>query len=137
MVKTPLERFMSFVNVQGDCWLWTGGKTEAGYPQFHFEGQKVYAHRWAHEYWIGSVEDLTVDHVWSRGCTSRSCVNPAHLQAVPLKVNILRGNGWAAKNARKTHCKRGHEFTLENTARWNGGNRTCRQCQRERQRAGS
>lgn len=41
-------------------------------------------------------------------------------------------------NAQKTHCKRGHEFTLENTAIRANGRRDCREChrvqERERQR---
>lgn len=34
----------------------------------------------------------------------------------------------------RTHCKRGHEFTAENT-RWYWGERYCRACDRERARA--
>jgi WhiB family redox-sensing transcriptional regulator len=41
------------------------------------------------------------------------------LQAAP--------EGMAAINAAKTHCKRGHEFTPENT-RWSNGHRSCRAC---------
>jgi WhiB family redox-sensing transcriptional regulator len=41
------------------------------------------------------------------------------LQAVP--------EGMAAINAAKTHCKRNHEFTPENT-RWSNGHRSCRTC---------
>lgn len=33
-------------------------------------------------------------------------------------------------NAVKTHCKRGHEFTPENTAPNHGGGRRCRACRR-------
>lgn len=34
-------------------------------------------------------------------------------------------------NARKTHCKNGHEFTPENTLRNKAGNRQCRACHRD------
>ncbi len=37
-------------------------------------------------------------------------------------------------NARKTHCKRGHEFTVENTYITSDGRRNCRECQRLRRR---
>jgi len=40
----------------------------------------------------------------------------------PLK----RGNA----NAKKTHCKYGHEYTVENTYLKKGGGRECRACQR-------
>jgi len=35
--------------------------------------------------------------------------------------------GMAAINAAKTHCKRNHEFTPENT-RWSNGHRSCKTC---------
>lgn len=37
------------------------------------------------------------------------------------------------RNARKTSCKRGHEFTLENT-RFENGTRRCRACHRDLER---
>lgn len=39
----------------------------------------------------------------------------------------LEHSGMAAINAAKTHCKRSHEFTPENT-RWSNGHRSCRTC---------
>lgn len=36
-------------------------------------------------------------------------------------------SGNAAVNAAKTHCKRNHEYTPENT-RWSKGTRSCRAC---------
>lgn len=38
------------------------------------------------------------------------------------------------RNARKTHCLRGHEFTDENTYRDSKGSRQCRECTRIRHR---
>lgn len=35
-------------------------------------------------------------------------------------------------NARKTHCKNGHEFTPENIKPQSNGGRDCRQCKRDR-----
>jgi hypothetical protein len=70
---------------------------------------------------------MQLDHL----CRVRHCVNPAHLEVVTLHTNVTRGNGWAGRNARKTHCKRGHEFTPENTIPLRNGGRECRQCRRE------
>jgi hypothetical protein len=44
-----------------------------------------------------------------------------------MGVNVLRGVGAAAKNARKTHCKRGHPFDEANTY-WFGPERRHRMC---------
>jgi hypothetical protein len=49
---------------------------------------------------------------------------------------VLRGSGFAAANAAKTHCPHGHEYTPENTyvnPNPDGG-RICRTCKRQRDR---
>jgi hypothetical protein len=58
---------------------------------------------------------------------SRACCNPAHLEPVTSGQNVLRGNGYAARNARKDTCVNGHEFTTDNTIQRPGG-RGCRRC---------
>jgi hypothetical protein len=67
-------------------------------------------------------------------CPHRACVNPAHLEPVTHAVNIRRGNGLAAKAARKTHCKRGHPLSGQNLLVDSRGARQCRSCQRLRDR---
>ena len=107
-----VDRFMNKVKVSDSgCWEWTGALKPNGYGIFAIKKnciQKVFnAHRWIYEYHRGPIpEGLTIDHL----CRNRKCVNPDHLEAVSLKVNLLRGNGFSAINARKTTCKRGHVF---------------------------
>jgi hypothetical protein len=56
-------------------------------------------------------------------------VNPEHLEVVTCRENVLRGNGHAAVNARKTHCNRGHELTGSNLLIDVGTRkRRCREC---------
>jgi hypothetical protein len=87
------------------------------------------AHRYGYELQVGSVPDgLTLDHL----CRNRACVRASHLEPVTSKVNILRGEGLAAKNAAKTHCDNGHLFSEANTLR-TSIQRVCRICGAEKQ----
>lgn len=131
--RPAMERFWEKVDKRGpdECWIWTAA-TRHGYGSMGFNGKMVYSHRWLYEQAVGPIPDgLDLDHL----CRNRKCVNPAHLEPVTTRENILRGEGQCAKNARKTHCKRGHEFTPENTY-WHAstGRRRCRVCRRETSR---
>lgn len=116
------------------CWDWLGACDAAGYGRITVDGKSCYAHRVAYEALVGPIpENLTIDH----RCENRKCVNPEHLVPATHRENILRGNGIAAQNARKTHCRHGHEFTEENTycpPRGKGRWRQCRTCLRDRTR---
>ena len=65
------------------------------------------------------------------------CVNPEHLEPVTQRENALRGGGPTAVNFAKTHCKRGHELTPENTYLRpdDPRQRNCKECKRLRDRA--
>ncbi len=129
------ERFESKIDRTATCWLWLGSLTYNGYGRFSLGRGTVRAHRYAYELWVGPIpEGLTIDHVRARGCTSRACVNPEHLEAVPIGVNVLRGDGVSAVNAAKTHCIAGHSFD-EHGYTDHTGARQCRICTRERSRA--
>lgn len=124
-----LSRFLAKIDRSGDHWLWTAGLLQgSGYGRFWLHGRTQPAHRVAYEHFVGPIsDDLTIDHL----CRVRSCCNPTHLEPVPMGVNLLRGQGWAAKNARKTHCPRGHEYTPGNTRITSrSGRRVCRTCKR-------
>lgn len=127
------KRFWEKVKRDPDsgCWLWTGA-TGRGYGLFQLKGKLVIAHRFAYQRLRGAVpEELQLDHL----CRNRACCNPDHLEPVTCRENLLRSPiTQAGKNARKTHCDNGHEFTKENTYRWKG-HRQCRECNRAIQRA--
>jgi HNH endonuclease len=111
------------------CWLWTGGRYGAGYGALWSGGVQHAVHRLSYEHYVGPIPaGFQIDHVRSRGCASRLCVNPAHLEAVTQKENILRSDCPSATNARKTHCKRGHSLA---DALIIQGKRRCRTCNRE------
>lgn len=134
-------RFMSKVlaTPSSGCWLWTACIGKNGYGQIRIKGVLHLAHRLAWQAVNGQIPSgLEIDHF---ACDTRSCVNPAHLRPVTRRENILRGNGTAAWNLAKTHCKFGHEFTDGNTfnmARHKGAGRrerVCKECRRVKARA--
>lgn len=122
-----VERFWAKVDKSGPggCWLWTAWLS-GGYGRFRVGPRLVYAHRLAYELLVGPIpEGLELDHVRARGCTSKACVNPAHLEPVTHRENVLRGDSPSALLARATHCGRGHELAGPNL--WRG---QCRECRR-------
>lgn len=126
------ERLMARIAELDGCWLWTGTLNHLGYGTTSdaSTGRKhVLAHRLVYETMVGPIpEGLTLDHL----CRVRRCVNPSHLEPCTLTENLRRGESPSARNARKTHCIRGHEFTIENTYMGRGHRgeprRYCRTC---------
>lgn len=93
------------------CWVWTGALNPGGYGQIKEGGRVQNAHRLFYQLSGHHIPDgYEVDHL----CRNRWCVNPAHLEAVSKFTNFIRGNSPAARNARKTHCPRGHPLILGN-----------------------
>ena len=126
----PILRFLKKVSVdEMGCWNWTAHTDKDGYGQLGVYGKTTQSHRFIYKYYHGSIDPkLTIDHL----CRNTSCVNTDHLEQVTIQVNDLRGTGFCAVNARKTHCIRGHEFTSENTYLSASNRRHCRACQRVR-----
>jgi len=122
------KRFWSYVDKKSDdeCWIWKGSKSGCGYGYFFYHGADKGAHRMALQFKLGRpiTEGLQACH----NCNNSKCVNPSHIREDTVSSNIkdlvLAGNH---NNARKTHCKRGHEFTPANIYLYRG-KRHCRAC---------
>ena len=94
-----------------DCWEFrkysdTAGK---GYSSMTVDTLVFAPYRVAFKLWADSLDpNLCIDHL----CRNIRCLNPWHMEQVSLGMNTLRGIGAPAQNARKTHCKRGHELPV-------------------------
>ena len=130
MTDEQAVRFESQTIRTDGCWHWTGSLRN-GYGRMKAFGRFHEAHRLSYGHFVGPIPvGLELDHL----CRNRSCVNPAHLEPVTRRVNVLRGESPAADNANKTHCHKGHPLSGDNLrVRPAGGRmvRSCRTCNRE------
>ena len=121
------------------CWRWTGqhiGRLRE-YGCLWWKGKhSQLIHRVVYSELVGPIPDgLQIDHVAARGCRFKDCCNPAHLEPVTPRVNVLRGDTITAANAAKEACPAGHAYDAANTYSWDqSGGRQCRACKRERMR---
>lgn len=95
------------------CWNFQGEILRHGYGQISLGYKRYLAHMVSYLIFNGNYDrSLYIDHI----CRNRACVNPKHLRLVTPRQNALENNiGPVAANYKKTHCKYGHEFTIENT----------------------
>lgn len=124
------DRLLEKVVEQEGCWIFGGATANSGYGRIGVQGRTLQAHRASYEVFIGKIPDgLHIDHL----CNRRRCINPEHLEAVSQRENNRRAGALRVSNV--THCKRGHEFTSENTFIHAGGGRQCRTCHNWRGKA--
>jgi hypothetical protein len=124
------ERIWSKISVdESGCWVWLAYRNRGGYGCVSWEGMSRLAYRITYTELVSPVpEGLELDHL----CRVRHCVNPDHLEPVTRQTNALRGVGVGAKNAKKTHCPKGHPLSGDNLLPGDlkRGGRKCRQCHR-------
>jgi hypothetical protein len=112
--------------VSGECWIWTASCRPCGGGQVRDGSRIRYAYQVVYELLVGPVsEGLELDHL----CRNRACVNPAHLEQVTHRTNVLRGVSPTARNAAKRTCPDGHDYDVTAT-----GRRRCSVCAAAAQR---
>lgn len=119
------------LNYTSPCWLWYPDRPKK-HGSIWWQGFSYGAHRLVYSLFVETPPDeLECDHL----CVNGACVNPEHIEIVTPKVNVLRSSSPTAKNAAKTHCPQGHEYSDSNIkwekrkGRWG---RKCRTCVHER-----
>jgi hypothetical protein len=140
----PLEdRLWEKVEKTESCWNWTGAISNNGYGKIGTggrDGMDEYVHRITYRWAKGPIpEGMEIDHL----CRNRRCCNPDHLEAVPPRVNSLRGEAPNVVLYREQRCIHGHDLTPENTYYINEKGRgrvarcrTCRQAASSRWKRG-
>jgi len=117
------------------CWVWALRPRHDGYPQAKVNYRAIAAYRYSWLVYRGPIpEGLTIDHL----CRNRMCVNPAHLEPVPIAENLRRAVPYRhplAGRKNQTHCKQGHPLAGDNlVVRCKGPDRrpvrTCLTCER-------
>lgn len=120
---------------ESGCWEYTGSLNAKGYGALCRRGvlpdgkKAILAHRYAYMFLVGPIpHGLHLDHL----CRNAKCCNPAHLEPVSHRENVLRGeSGWGVRGT----CNNGHKRTRRNM-RCNAGLDgviivTCKDCQKE------
>jgi hypothetical protein len=134
-----MDRIVKGIAVSEDgCWEWQRHIDKSGYGIIWAGAWMSRVHQVAYRIVKGDVpEGLEIDHL----CRNRRCCNPHHLEAVTHAENMRRSTVVASAAAankdrfrRQTHCKRGHEFSVQNTRIYvtrGYQTRHCRACKAE------
>lgn len=111
LTESELARFWAKVDTAGECWPWTGARTEHGYGLLGLVGFTRKAHRISYFIHTGDLpEGMHVLHNCPGG-DNPACVNPAHLwlgtQADNLRDMSKKGRGPTGdRNGTRTHPER-------------------------------
>jgi hypothetical protein len=128
-MRDPFERLLDRCEWEGDCLVWQGSGPRA-YGTFWNGEKREYVHRFVYRTTVGEIPPVhEIDHVAAKGCISKRCINPEHLEPVLHAEN--------RKRARLATCRSGlHDLTNPANVRWDekGQRRGCRVCWSDRAR---
>lgn len=135
---TPvIDRLIARRTLDSDtgCWLWGGYLDKDGYGMIGIGiGGGAKTIRVHQASWLEHRGDLpTYPLVLDHECRVRRCFNPDHLKIKTQRDNVMSSpDSIPSRNASKTHCVHGHEFTELNTRITPAGARRCLKCQVDR-----
>ncbi len=125
--RQTIESVLSKVTMKDGCWSSSGSHTKDGYANIGWQGRTQPLARVLYEHFIGPIPvGLELDHKCNKG--HLGCCNPYHCKPETKYDNMIRGNGFSARNKRKTHCNKGHLLTGSNLKYELNGARRCKEC---------
>ena len=114
--ETWLTRVRAYTEInESGCWLWRGTVNHKGYGITYYRGRgQNCVHRLM--YMVTHGVELAREQFVCHTCDTPRCVNPVHLW-VGTTTDNQRDRKAKGRNffANKTHCKRGHPFSPDNT----------------------
>ena len=136
LTQDEAARFWSYVDLPpsaDECWNWRGAARPLGYGMFGLRGEAYGTHRISYTLARGPIPDgLVLDHL----CRNPRCINPAHLEPVTQRENVLRGDARLTKSPDE-RCPKGHEpnwMQVQKHGPDRPKTRVCRGCFNERAR---
>lgn len=86
-----MERIKKKIDLQGDCWIWTGCVNSDGYPRLCLRNKdgswnrNIKGHRYVYEQTKGEIpEGYVIRHT----CDNILCLNPDHLLSGTMTDNM-------------------------------------------------
>jgi hypothetical protein len=154
--KYDIAEFLDRVSTkeQTECWFWEGAKTSEGYGiikrKKNGKAYTIFTHRLMYVIHNDHIpEGYVVDHMCHSSdvesckggiCQHRSCINPAHLQAITFEKNLKLAKHWkggvfpesSRKNRREKRgsCRKGHPWVEENMIQRKSGRVDCASCRK-------
>lgn len=133
-IRTLAERFWEKVDRRHPeiCWSWLGAKTPQGYGKINLGRNGAgydFAHRVSWKLANGPLpaDRPHLDHL----CRNPGCVNPAHLEPVTPRENIMRGQAPSILLHLAGVCARGHPRSESCLRKGTNHVVYCRTCRRE------
>lgn len=120
---------------EGPCWEWNGAINDSGYGLLTLSQQNQ-KHARVHRLVYETANSVSLKgQVILHKCDNPPCVNPNHLkvgtQADNINDMVRKRRHWCHD---RTHCKNGHDLTVEGAIRKTKRENLCVRCDRDRKK---
>lgn len=130
--ESLLSKLKEKTTYKDGCWLFSS-VNGGGHGQIFYEGRSYGVHRLVAHFYHGlELNNRRHRSYHNADCHNKNCWNPEHIHYKDHTIPTKRPYRYEPR-PKRTHCKRGHPFTEENTDLYKDGGRRCRTCIRNYQ----